>query len=139
MLTVNGYGVRWDQEMPADASRSSGFVRNASTSNLLSFEMNVNDSTSAIRLPRRTSALRSVIFRPAMYSCAWSLGVASAYASTVFDIEKVATEPRSPTTSSALPPATGWRYNRTDPRSCTVNNTPRPSAVHSGGLCLLSI
>ena len=59
-----------DQRVLRASVTPSGFVRNASTSNLLSFETNVNDSTSASRLPPSTAALRSVILRPAMYSCA---------------------------------------------------------------------
>src|SRR6266704_4693871 len=55
MLTMRGYvpvGV-----MPT------GRVRNASTSNLLSFDTNVNDATSASRFDPRTAAFKSVNFR----------------------------------------------------------------------------
>ena len=57
MLTMSGY-------RPAGVM-SIGLVRNASTSNRLSFDMNVNDSTSASCLERSTAAFRSVIRRGA--------------------------------------------------------------------------
>src|SRR6478736_5320207 len=60
MLTIRGYFCVDAASVPAAPCASTGLVRKASTSNLLSFETNVNDSTAATDLPVRTCALRSV-------------------------------------------------------------------------------
>ena len=76
MFTISG-SVRPAAEA---AGASCGVVRNASTSNLLSFEMNVNDSTSASGLPVSTALFRSVSLRALppvwTYSSARSDGLA---------------------------------------------------------------
>src|SRR5436190_22383862 len=107
MFTMSGYLV--------SGLSPTGFVRNASTSNLLSFETNVNDSTSPSVLPPRSDAFRSVTFRPFTYNCAVSDGVANEYASVLFlPRENPEIDPESPTIRSAghdvAPPhATGIR------------------------------
>src|SRR4051812_34303998 len=93
MLTISG--------QRAVSVQPSGRVRNASTSNLLSFDMKVNGSTAASRLPGSSSAFTSVSRRPPTYSSAGADGVASVYAMTDFDTDTSPTVPVSPTIFSA--------------------------------------
>src|SRR5215813_7956428 len=92
-----------------------GFVRNASTVYLLSLLMNVNDSTSAICFPARTSEFKFVSFLGEEFavlinSCPRSEGPEKTYAielSLLKDQEP--TKPRSLIMISGGPPATGKR------------------------------